>query len=308
MYFLISTSNSFLIWHDSDPHGYRVHSGYGTYYGISYTSDRILVAARRFSLTGSDQELDESRGSILMFDYRLRFVQELTSPFPMRDIHQILCVGDRLFVTMTFDDSVAIYDGSEWRHWRPLTAVPRGARREGGRHFNSLLYSSDLLYLLAHNFGPSEVFIFDAQSLELQRSLPLGNHAHNLWFRDSELLACSSYDHGIVCQSGGVAHTGNYPRGVVATASGQYIGISMFVEDRARRGYPDCFIAQFASNWRPKGCFCVRGEGPLGDLRCLGTADAAHPQLVGPDPDLSDLTQSSARIPIEQCRLPIISL
>jgi hypothetical protein len=308
MHFLISTSNSFLVWNHPDPYCFRVHEGCGTYYGISYTQTNVYVAARHLPLTSGDSEKGESKGTILIFDYQLNLIRQISPPFPLRDVHQILCLDNRLFVTMTYDDMIAIYDGVEWRDWRPVPPLPWGTRSSGGRHFNSILYFSGCLYLLAHNFGPSEVYVFDAGSLTLARTFSMGNHAHNLWFQGNQLLACSSYDHGIVSEWGGVAHTGNFPRGVVATAEGQYIGISMFVEDRARRGYPDCFIAHFRPGWHLKAGYRLIGEGPLGDVRCLGDLDGAHSHLVGPEPDLSNIRVRCPQIPIEKCPLPTIAL
>jgi hypothetical protein len=301
MNLLISMSDSLLAWNTAERHCWRIHTGDGVYYGISFSGDCIFVAARRYPLDGSEAEAAHSNGVILVFDYRLNLRQELCPPFPVRDIHQILWDGGRLFVTAPYDDLVALYEEGAWRRWTPLAARRRLERPSGGRHYNSLLANGGELYLLAHNFGASEVFVFDASTLALQRSFPFGNCAHNLWIEGAGLLTCSSGDGLILSAGGPVVHTGNFPRGIVATPEHRYAGISTFWESRETRGSHDSFIAQYDPQWRLVRTFGLRGMGMIHDIRCPGIPDAAHPHLTGNQIDLCEVQQRSERIMVEQC-------
>jgi hypothetical protein len=299
MTLLISMSDSLLAWNAGEPYCWRVHAGSGVYYGISFSDNRIFVAARRFPLDGSEADAAQSNGVILVFDSRLNLLDELSAPFPVRDMHQILWDGGRLFVTAPYDDLVAIREEGAWRPWRPLPPCPRRERPSGGRHYNSLLRQDAELFLLAHNFGPSEVFVFDAATLALQRSFPIGDCAHNLWHEGLDLLTCSSAEGLILSSAGPVAHTGNFPRGIVVAPQDRYVGISMFLERRDARGSHDSFVAHYDRQWRLAGTFGFRGMGMIHDIRCPGIPDAAHPHLRGEPIDLREVERRGERIALE---------
>lgn len=294
-------STCLLAWDTAEPHCWRIHAGSGVYYGISFSDSRIFVAARRFPLQGNEADAAQSNGVILVFDACLNLRQELSASFPLRDIHQILWAGGRLFVTAPYDDLVGIYEDGAWRQWTPLPPRPRKERPSGGRHYNSLFVSGGEIYLLAHNFGPSEVFVFDAATLALQRSFPFGCYAHNLWREGPDLMTCSSGDGRILSAAGPVVHTGNFPRGIIVAPEDRYAGIAAFQERREERGSHDSLIAHYDPKWRLVRALSLRGMGMIHDIRCPGVADAAHPHLVGSPIDLREVRRWSERIPLEAC-------
>lgn len=304
MILLVTTSNGFLACDLNSGESHCVHSGSGVYYGISYSSENIFVAARHLHLAADDKEVANSRGTILVFDYSLKLVDELSPPFPVRAIHQVLYTENRLLVTSSFDDLIAVKDDRGWSKWIPVPPRPWRDRNSGGLHFNSILFISNRIYLLAHNFGPSCIYEFDAQSLALRRSVLLGSHAHNIWFENDLLLTCSSLDECIVSEKGKVVHTGNYPRGIAVTGEGSYVGISRVVRDRIERARQDCFIASFSPDWHLRGCFRLRGGGMVHDIRCPGRADASHPHLLGRGLDLGYVRSHCPRVRLEVCDLP----
>jgi hypothetical protein len=177
--------------------------------------------------------------------------------------------------------------------------------QSGGWHFNSLLQTADELFLLAHNYGPSEVFVFAADTLAFRRSFPLGNQAHNLWFEGDRLLVCSSGDHAIVSEGCTLARTGHFPRGVVATSQGQYVGISTYSKARETRALNDSYIAHFDPEWRFTKCYRLVGEGLVYDIRCPGWADASHPQCRGGTLDWKNIQDRCVPVAIEECALPV---
>jgi hypothetical protein len=304
MILLVTISDGFLVCDSRSGESHCVHSGSGVYYGISYSSENIFVAARHLHLAAGDKEVATSRGTILVFDYSLKLIDEFIPPFPVRAIHQVLYAENRLLVTSSFDDMIAIKDDRGWSKWIPVRPRPWRDRNSGGLHFNSILFSSNRIYLLAHNFGRSRIYEFDGPSLALRHSVLLGSHAHNMWFEKDLLLTCSSLDQCIVSERGKVVHTGNYPRGIVVTREGSYVGISRVVGDRIERASQDCFIASFSPEWHLRGCFRLRGGGMVHDIRCPGERDASHPHLLGRELDLCYVRSHFPRVPMEVCDLP----
>jgi hypothetical protein len=290
MKILVTTSESFLAWDADNQRCSRLHSGSGPYYGVCYSEENIFVAARRFDAA---KGVNGSRGVILVFDYKLQLVDRFESPFPLRDVHQILYVDSRLF---------AIKGPTGWTCWRPLGRKLVGENQRSRRHFNSLLYANDRVYLLAHNFGRSDIFEFEARTLELTRSISLGMSAHNLWFQDGVMHTCNSAEHSIVSETREVARPGDFPRGIAVTNAGVYLGVTKYSADRDERGRQDPMIAHFAPDWSFRQAFQLKGEGTVYDIRCPGRADASHPHIVGQALDLSLVQSEGPMIAVSESR------
>jgi hypothetical protein len=90
---------------------------------------------------------------------------------------------------------------------------------------------------------------------------------------------------------------------VVATHSGDYIGVSVFSEHRQRRADYGACIARFSPLWGPAESYRISGEGMIHEIRCPGVPDAAHPETVGPALDLTALRRRSSGICITRCAL-----
>jgi len=207
--------------------------------------------------------ISEERGSLLLFDSRLRLVSELSAPFPLRDIHQIASDGTNLLVSCSLDNMIAIYDGVNWNQWFPL-----GESSSPGvdvNHFNSFLLVDDRILILAHNWGPTEVLEFSSSERKLLKRYRLGNCAHDLWVEGNELLTCSSADGWILGSMGTKIVTQGFPRGVGLLPGVRLVGIST-PAPRSARDLSSPWILRYSSSWSPDGYYVLPNQGLILDI------------------------------------------
>lgn len=257
-----------------------VHSGRGLYYGITFSEKYIYVAARNsvncFDYLGHQVE---ERGEIIIFNSRLKEIGNLHAPFPLRDMHQILFFDEKLWVTCSLDNMVAVYDFHEWKKWYPIA----DCKDEGKDvyHYNSLFFHGQRLYVLAHNFGPSFILEFSYPDLVLQKRYTLGNQAHNIWLSNSHLFTCDSFNGTVVNEQGVLADLGGFTRGAVGLAGKLFIGSSDIAE-RADRSKVSSEIFELDDKWNILSKISIQGHGQLLDLRCPGAFDSCSPSMTGP--------------------------
>jgi hypothetical protein len=157
MIILITTTKSLLAYDFNNDAIYTIHQGYGLYYGIAYNNEFIFVGARNNNNNEatSNEDRENERAVILVFDYALNLVEKIVPPFQMRDIHQLYYYKNKLYITCSFDNMIAIYDFKNWKKWHPLEK-----HNKDFYHFNSINSYKDLLIVLAHNWDrePSKFF------------------------------------------------------------------------------------------------------------------------------------------------------
>ena len=183
----------------------------------------------------------------------------LIPPFPLRDIHQIQFHQNKLYVTCTFDNKIAIFDGKKWHEFFPDLNV-----KEDFNHFNSIFLDDKYLYLTAHNLNrPSEIWKFKKPSIiDLMMStikqnqifltkldkFSLGLQSHNIWIDDDEFFTCSSAEHSIVSSLGFSYRIGGFTRGLAVTDNYIFVGISELAE-RKDRMFTTSSIVVLSKHW-----------------------------------------------------------
>jgi hypothetical protein len=271
-----------------------LHRGAGLYYGIARIGSTLAVAARRRLVSSPIPRIDE-RGCILLLDAELRVRDVVEAPFALRDIHEIAWFAERLWLTCSFDDMVAIYDGSGWQRWTP-EVPPRGRGAPVGdvandqHHFNSFLFLGDEIALLAHNHGRSEVHFFERRSGSFRRTLNLGSQAHNLWRDGDAFYTCSSIEGKLVSSAGWQLLTGEFPRGVCFSPTHRAVGLSALIE-RGQRDFASAAIVVHDASWVRLHYVHLTREGMILDLAPASDADVAQARRGG----------------IERCRFPLLS-
>jgi len=268
--FLVSTTHCLLA---IDPEGglsWRVHSGRGLYFGLALDPEcRIYVACRNTTLGPEDETIRASeRGSVLVLDQSFRVCDELTPPFPLRDVHGIAWFDHRLWVTCSFDNMVAVYDcnSGDWSRWYP---APNPADR--GRdvhHFNTVRRMDNQIWLVAHHFGPSELLVYDYPSLDLDSAIPLGRMAHDLFWLHGAVGTCSSAEGCLVNARGQRLRTGNFPRGVATTRNGNLLGISQNAA-RSERANQSGVLRWYTREWQFRADYVLPGVGMVLDLMAI---------------------------------------
>ena len=247
MSLIVTTSHSVLKIDLSAGEYRTLHRGRGLYYGLAANGSIVAVGARNRTVSSELPLADES-GEILFFDDK--FSLDLTVRpfnFPLRDIHELCWADNLLWVSCSYDNMIAIWDGSVWERWFPLG--PSNSEPLDRNHFNSFLVEDDSIWLVAHNNGPSEMFRFDRGSRTLTEKVSLGIQSHNLWREQNALYTCSSGEGAIVSTDGFRLKTGGFPRGVAFSDDFRCVGISELAE-RSSRDFTTGRIAVYDRSWR----------------------------------------------------------
>jgi predicted SAM-dependent methyltransferase len=276
MNILITTSHSLLLVNVENGSVNVIDRGRGLYYGIAHSDEAIYVAARGRHITTKAERATET-GSILKFDHELRLVAELRAPFPLRDLHQIVFIEGKLWMTCAYDDCVTIFDGQTWEQWRP---VPKTDPEADQFHFNSLYFHGQDIYLLAHNNGVSDVWQFRMPDRTLQRRIALGEFAHNIWLEGDAIFTCNSGRGRIESSDGRQITVGGFPRGIAITDEHVLVGISETVE-RSQRDFTSSTILVLNREWQPVREIRLPHEGLVLEIRAPGFEDRCYPHCVG---------------------------
>lgn len=224
---LVTTSQSLLLV-DTESGKYRpIDRGHGMYYGMAVHEGQLYVAARNQLLVEKNGHRGD--GEILIFDSSLRRAGSLVAPFQLRDMHEIAWHGGVLWVTCPADSMVAMFDGTAWEQWYPL-----GAQQSDVHHFNSLMIDDGRAWVLAHNWGSSELLSFSRPDMALTRRIGIGMDAHNIRRHDGQLIICSSRDGLVLGTRGFKLDTGGWPRGIVCDGDARCVGVSALAERSGR--------------------------------------------------------------------------
>jgi hypothetical protein len=280
MIFLVTTSQHLLLLDVNSKTVHRIHSGKGLYYGLCLHDGRIVAACRNRLPSKDDMGRELERGSLLFLNHQLQVEEEISPPFPLRDLHGIASVDGSIWVTCSFDNLIAIYDTASrsWRKWYPS---PDSSERDRDvHHFNTITRRGDDLVLVAHNWGQSQAFFYKYPSLELDSVRPLGVQAHNLFLADNSLATCSSAQGLLVSESGWRFRTGGFPRGIATAGDFTLVGLSR-TATRNERSDLDAVIRVFDRDWGFLTDYVLHAVGmvldilPL-DLECAPLANFDH--------------------------------
>ena len=264
MVLLITTSRSFLKLDLLNSCILNIHQGKGLYYGIAKSPENYFVAARN-RMVSSNVCRTEERGEILIFDLQFNEIGSLSPPFPLRDMHEMAWYKGKLWVTCPYDNLIAIWDGYTWERWFPLQEDLDGI--VDIHHYNSFLFENNIVWLLAHNNGYSELFAFSFYDKKLIKSIKMGNHAHNIWREGKQLFTCSSADGKIVSETKNECETGGFPRGYIQFGNKRFVGINEPAERKARDGTTS-HVLMYSTDWKLLRKFDLPGQGMILDITC----------------------------------------
>jgi hypothetical protein len=278
--FLISTTHHLLVL-DQTERFYRVDSGRGLYYGSAIRGDYIYVACQNQPESVSDERLiAEQAGSILVFDAaELQFQEELRPQFQLRGVHGIASFDNRLWVTCSFDNLIAIYDFGtrNWTKWYP--AIDVLARDRDVNHFNTIVPVETQICIVAHNRGSSDLLFFDRASRDLCSVTRLGNQSHDLFWVDGQPAICSSGDGELVSTGNWLLRTGGFPRGIASAGSTILVGISV---PAARLDRPSLsgVVRRFGIDWRHCSDYLLQETGMVLGILPLNRPDNSELNLA----------------------------
>ena len=271
---LVSTTLALWLLDLDSGQAWQIDAGRGAYCGVSFDQDRIYVACREVAYARDRESQDNA---ILCLDRKLRLVEVLRAPQPIRDVHQIFCHRGTLFVCSTYDDAVMEYEVARgtWNVWQPFPAEAKGLRDE--HHINSIFVRDDMIVLAGSQpAGWFARFNRDRKPLENGRQL-MGSMSHNVWLEDEEVCVCSSGEGTLTSTSGmrRLIHPRAWLRGLCRVGMQFYVGISQELH-RSARAASDCSIVMVGGEGRLERCYSFLGFGVISDLRTLGISDTTH--------------------------------
>lgn len=269
---LVSTYRSLLRVEPTTRASMVMHTGLGLYYGITWGHEAITVAARWYPWYMPTSHIE--RPVRIRFNRDLSVLDVIKLPPDAGGVHQISCVDKEIYYACSRQDAYMIESGGTFEVWHPSPDMDDHGKDT--HHFNSIWADQEYLYLVGHNRGPSDIWIFERQSRRLMGKRRIGEWAHNVWSLDGQLAVCNSRMGRIETQSGEVlAETGGFPRGVAVTDDRIYVGVS----GRAHRmmrwaGRSDLLV--FDRSWKLLDTIDLGQNGGVNEIRVLNKPDLAH--------------------------------
>lgn len=270
---LVTTSKSVLLIDVFSKKIKKLHEGDGLYYGITTDSQNIYIGARKRMVSSLDPMENES-GVIYKFDKNFALIEALQpEDFPLRDIHQIKFYKDKLYVTCSFDNMIAVYFNGVWKKWYPAKE-----KNKDVNHFNSIYTQDNFIYLLAHNFGASEILKFDLD-LNFIEKISLGKQSHNIDIIDSTIMTLSSKESKVLFANNDEIKSKGFIRGFAKTNSHYYIGSSKPTE-RLQRDFSDSKIFVYNKNWENIDIIELENEGLILDIKLVNKLELSSNENI----------------------------
>jgi len=242
-------------------------------FGITWHGDELFVANNR---------------QLLVFDKQLEFKRTMGTPLQV-NTHQLAFCGSYVWAVSPWTNSlIGICPSDEVMGVEfdilEQKLLPYASRRapenDDKRHFNSLLWTEDHVYISAHNFDrPSFILGFCRESLKIDSILENAGFAiHGLALHEEQLFWISSMTNEIRSSSGysyRLSRQG-YARGFAVTAQYFIVAISESRSRNKRSGGDSWIQVIDRQSGAVAGEFYLADTGSVNDLRLLDECDYAH--------------------------------
>lgn len=269
--YLVATSHDVLLVNTSDASFRSFHSGYGLYYGITWDTSSVYIACRWYPWYTLTAKIERPRLITITSD---RLPMQSTYPYCAGGLHQILMSDDALLCTCSREDSLLIRSGGTWERWYPSPDHKHHGRDT--HHFNSVWIKDDLLYVVGHNNGPSDIWVFTWPGRELVTKHRAGNRIHNVWTHDGDITFCNSRSGTVETVRGEVLATPRgFPRGIAISDDECAVGVSTIASRRQRLRTTGC-LAIYDPDWREMTRIPLGTCGQILEVRRIDKRDHAH--------------------------------
>ncbi len=163
-----------------------IHSGEGVYFGVTWSTDRLFVLARRYP--------QDKRNTLIVFDKSLQQIDQIDLPHQVRESHQIQWHDNKIYIANTSRNTIAVYNllSGETTEIEPIPSRVG----ENFNHINSLrIEGGKLRFVAANRFRNSFFASVDLSNNQIIDIDAVGLSAHNIIPTPYGDLTCDSY-HG----------------------------------------------------------------------------------------------------------------
>ena len=272
---LVSTSTALVLVEHGRVH--TVHTGAGIYFGLTWDRDHVFVLCRNNQRHGPVRRLFGQTSTLEVLDKNFVHVDTVAC-HSVRDPHQAIERDGAIYMANTGRDRIEVYRGGAF------SRINWTGQHRDVHHINSVWFTEQSFYVLENNkLESSSVRIFDL-NWQSERTVRLGQGAHNLYRSGNHLYTCSSATRRMLrhdLASGeelevSVADRQWVPRGLARGPGCFYLGLSA-EGTRAERhgGHPGRVVAtdeQFAVLDTVE----IAGAGQVNEVRLVSDLDAAH--------------------------------
>jgi hypothetical protein len=255
-----------------------IHRGHGLYYGITWSEDTIYVGYR-----GSQAD---NVPEVVMLNRNYK--QFGKAPGAFNEVHQILYVNGKLFVTATMDNAIDVVEG------RKRTRVNWTDTEEDRDHINSIFFDGEDFWVCYHSLNikdrskkESLVVKLDNSLTEVLEEYYVGRGIHNVFVDNEYIYVCDSSTGSLArlnIVSGNVVRVplGPWTRGLAVTEDYILVGSSV-KGPRGMRLEGDLCVHLLDRNTLDVLDGRVFADfGAVFSIRVIGERDYAHTDILFP--------------------------
>lgn len=146
----------------------------------------------------------------------------IPAEYELKFPHHVVVNNNILYIADTGHDRVIMYDFNS-SQWSSLVIADGMG---DGKHVNSLAFQNDLMYVMCHNRGPSEIQVFQGSQL-IKTITDTGTMSHDMFWQNGELWYCDSGANGLASTSGKKLQLKGFTRGVFQAGGEVFVGVSV---------------------------------------------------------------------------------
>lgn len=184
----------------------KIDEGHGVYFGLSRMRDRVYAVARNTDVNGQAVDPNYPPSTLISIPERKHWAIPDT-----RGLHQIRCHDGLVWLMSCRDPELVAFDPKRSSVIGAISLTPLVPRElqhpippehpTDRYHFNSLYFTEDRLYVLAHNWGHGSFALeLDYPGLDeflrrprvIRTHTGLGNHAHDIYVERNRLHVLDS--------------------------------------------------------------------------------------------------------------------
>jgi hypothetical protein len=124
--------------------------------------------------------------SLFIYDANYKLIKSIPTPVEMDYTHQMTAHGDSVYITDPMRDVITIFNTAT-ENWSEFKVTESGTNT---CHVNSVFFDDDLMYVMCHNRGPSDIRVY--KDFTLINTIKAGTISHSIWKMRGDIWYCDS--------------------------------------------------------------------------------------------------------------------